>query len=93
MLWWLIAGCNRGISLNPTKAQKGKTVENGTHDGWIKAAASAQGGNCVEMRRGTSGVEVRNSKHPDGHVLHFTDAEFAAWLDGARKGEFAHLLG
>jgi hypothetical protein len=35
---------------------------------------------------------VRDSKHPDGPVLTFTAAEWAAWLDGARKGEFDHLL-
>jgi hypothetical protein len=60
--------------------------------GWIKAAASAQGGNCVEMRRQVSGIQVRDSKHPDGPVLRFTDAEFAAWVDGAKKSEFDHLL-
>ncbi len=60
--------------------------------GWIKAAASAQGGNCVQMRRQARGIEVRDSKDPDGPVLHFTDAEFAAWVDGAKKAEFDHLL-
>ncbi len=61
--------------------------------GWIKAAASAQGGNCVQMRRQDRGVEVRDSKHPDGPILRFTPAEFAAWLDGAKKAEFDHLVG
>jgi hypothetical protein len=59
---------------------------------WIKASASAQGGNCVQMRRLASRIEIRDSKHPDGPVLHFTDAEFAAWVDGAKKAEFDHLL-
>jgi Domain of unknown function (DUF397) len=61
-------------------------------DGWIKAAASAQGGNCVQMRRESRGIEVRDSKYPDGPVLRFTDAEFAAWVDGAKRAEFDHLL-
>jgi hypothetical protein len=59
---------------------------------WIKAAASAQGGNCVQMRRQARHIEIRDSKHPDGPVLHFTDAEFAAWVDGAKKAEFDHLF-
>lgn len=61
--------------------------------GWIKAAASAQGGNCVQMRRLESGIEVRDSKNPDGATLRFTPAEFAAWVDGAKKAEFDHLIG
>ncbi|HET9657645.1 MAG TPA: DUF397 domain-containing protein [Kineosporiaceae bacterium] len=60
--------------------------------GWIKAAASAQGGNCVQMRRHHHGIEVRDSKDPGGPILHFTDAEFAAWVDGAKKAEFDHLF-
>jgi hypothetical protein len=45
----------------------------------------------VELRRRAGGVEVRDSKDPDGPVLRFTPAEFAAFLDGARKAEFDHL--
>jgi hypothetical protein len=59
---------------------------------WIKASRSGESGDCVEMRRQPDGVQVRDSKHPDGPVLTFTAAEWAAWLDGARKGEFDHLL-
>lgn len=61
-------------------------------DGWITAAASAQGGNCIQMRRHSHGIEVRDSKDPDGPVLQFAVAEFAAWVDGAGKAEFDHLL-
>jgi hypothetical protein len=68
-------------------------MENCKDTEWIKAAASAQGGNCVEMRHTDGGVEVRDSKHPDGPVLRFTGVEFAAWLNGAQRGEFDHLLG
>ena len=49
------------------------------------------------MRRRAGGIEVRDSKEcrdgESGPVLRFTTAEFAAWLDGARSGEFDHLLG
>jgi len=59
---------------------------------WIKASRSAESGECVELRRASDAVQVRDSKHPDGPVLTFTRAELAAWLDGARKGEFDHLV-
>ena len=44
------------------------------------------------MRRNGDAVEVRDSKDPDGPVLRFTSAELAAWIDGATKGEFDHLV-
>ena len=59
---------------------------------WIKAVASSEGGNCVELRRRDDAIEVRDSKDPSGPVLRFTPSEFAAWLDGARKDEFDHLV-
>jgi hypothetical protein len=41
-------------------------------------------------RRPDGGVDVRDSECPET-VLHFTKAEFAAWLDGVSKREFHHL--
>lgn len=66
----------------------------GTHDpsAWVKATASSSAQDCVEMRAADGAVEVRDSKHPHGPVHRFTRAEFAAWLDGAKHGEFDHLL-
>jgi hypothetical protein len=64
---------------------------NETTSPWTKARASASAGQCVEMRRRDGAVDVRDSKDPGGPALHFTKAEFAAWLDGAKKGEFDHL--
>jgi hypothetical protein len=58
---------------------------------WVKATASATTGNCVEHRRHHDLIEVRDTKDPDGPVLRLRPAEFAAWLDGARRGEFDHL--
>ena len=58
---------------------------------WITATASDSAA-CVEMRRSDGMVEVRDSKqHGAGPTLRFTGAELAAWLDGARRGEFDHL--
>ena len=59
---------------------------------WTKASASRQEGDCVEMRRSGDVVEVRDSKDQgDGPTLRFTSAGWAAWLDGAKRGEFDHL--
>jgi hypothetical protein len=59
---------------------------------WIKAFTSSGAGQCVEMRRRDEGIDLRDSKDPDGPVLHYTPGEFAAWLDGAKNGEFDHLV-
>jgi hypothetical protein len=67
------------------------SVTTGPASRWIKAAMSAANDDCVEMRRTGDLVEVRDSKHPDGPALGYTPGEFAAWLDGAKKGEFDHL--
>lgn len=54
---------------------------------WRKAKASNTG-NCVEVRASSTHIEVRDSKDPSGALLRFTPAEWDAFLDGARKGEF-----
>jgi hypothetical protein len=59
---------------------------------WIKASKSGDQGACVEQRAADDMIEVRDSKDRSGPVLRFTRAEFAAWLDGARRSEFDHLL-
>jgi hypothetical protein len=68
------------------------TPEGGGTSKWIKASRSGSGEtDCVEMRRHGQIIQVRDSKHPDGPALRYTPGEFAAWLDGAKKGEFDHL--
>ena len=60
---------------------------------WVKAALSGDQGACVEQRRCDDMIEVRDTKdNGSGPVLRFTEAEYAAWLDGAKKGEFDHLI-
>jgi hypothetical protein len=60
---------------------------------WIKASRSGNSGDCVEMRSRAGVIEVRDTKqNEEGPTLGFTKAEFAAWLDGAKKGEFDHLV-
>jgi hypothetical protein len=58
---------------------------------WVKARASQATSECVEQRRSGYAIEVRDSKHPAGPVLRFAPREWAAWLDGVKRGEFDHL--
>lgn len=57
---------------------------------WRKASASGAEC-CVETAAVNGGVALRDSKDPDGPTLHFTRAEMAAFLDGAKRGEFDDL--
>jgi hypothetical protein len=57
-----------------------------------RIATRSSGGNCVEVARASDGIAVRHSKNPDGEIILYTGPEFAAFLDGAKKGEFDDLL-
>jgi hypothetical protein len=60
--------------------------------GWIKASASSDAGECVEMRAAGEGVQVRDSKlgvHSPIHTL--SRHGFALWLTGAKNGEYDSL--
>lgn len=60
---------------------------------WIKATASGDQGSCIELRRHDGMIELRDTKdHGGGPTLRFRSDELAAFLDGARKGEFDHLV-
>jgi Domain of unknown function (DUF397) len=59
------------------------------HAIWRKSRYSNPSGNCVELAElPAGGVAVRNSRDPDGPALIFTRAEWDAFLQGARDGEF-----
>jgi Domain of unknown function (DUF397) len=61
---------------------------------WQKSGRSNPSGNCVEMARLPEGaIAVRNSRHPDGPALVYTVDEIAAFLLGARDGDFDNLVG
>jgi hypothetical protein len=74
-------------SAGPSPREVTVRDRNGT---WIKSSHSGPtGGNCVEVAFLAGGdVAMRNSRHPEGPELVFTQAEWAAFLGGARDGEF-----
>lgn len=60
---------------------------------WRKSRFSNPSGNCVEVAELPEGrIAVRNSRHPDGPALVYTSAEIAAFIQGAKDGEFDDLL-
>jgi hypothetical protein len=61
---------------------------------WRKSRHSGANGNCVEVAALPGGdVALRNSRYPDGPALVYTRAEMAAFLAGAKDGEFDHVVG
>jgi Domain of unknown function (DUF397) len=61
---------------------------------WRKSQRSTAEGECVQTAKlPGGGVAVRNSRHPDGPALLFSDAEFRAFLEGVKDGDFDDVLG
>ena len=57
---------------------------------WRKGSRSngSGGNNCVEVAFLDTGVAVRDSKNRTGPALMFTQAEWIAFADSAKDGEF-----
>lgn len=61
---------------------------------WIKSSHSNATGNCVEMAALPGGrIAVRNSRDPHGPALVYTREEIAAFVAGARDGDFDAMVG
>ena len=59
---------------------------------WRKSRASNPSGCCVEVAALPDGtIAVRNSRDPGGPALVYSRAEVAAFLTGAKNGEFDDL--
>jgi len=59
---------------------------------WVKSSFSGNNGACVELAAlDEDQIGVRNSNRPEAGMVIFTHAELAAFLAGAKAGEFDHL--
>jgi hypothetical protein len=67
------------------------TPEESTLLTWRKSSASLGGGACVEVAPYGDGVALRHSKDPHGPVLVYTAAEWTAFVNAIRSGEFDEI--
>ncbi|MFQ6146450.1 DUF397 domain-containing protein [Streptomyces seoulensis] len=58
----------------------------------MKSSYSGNNGNCVEVAvLPADGRALRDSKNPDGPALVLSTAEFSAFVQGVKDGEFERL--
>ncbi|MFG2841867.1 DUF397 domain-containing protein [Kitasatospora sp. NPDC048296] len=57
---------------------------------WQKSSYSGANDNCVEVRTANELIELRESDERDV-IVRTTPSTFAAFLRGAKVGEFDHL--
>ena len=56
---------------------------------WFKSSKSSANGQCTMCARlPSSGMAVKDSKHPGGPVLLFSAYEWRAFTKGVKLGEF-----
>jgi Domain of unknown function (DUF397) len=56
---------------------------------WVKSSFSFANGDCIEVARLEDGkIGVRDSKASGSPVLRFTIAEWGAFINGVKHGEF-----
>lgn len=58
---------------------------------WIKASRSYASTQCVELAPAGDMIALRDSKNPDSYLF-YTREEIGAFIDGAKRGEFDHLI-
>ena len=75
------------LPLRDQEGHVGAEPSSGVCEHWKKSSASGADG-CVEVRRTRSGIQIRDSKDPAGTILHFSDAEWIAFVRGVALGEF-----
>jgi hypothetical protein len=58
-----------------------------------RIARKSSGGNCIEVAAAAGGmIAVRHSRRPSGELILYTVAEFDAFVDGIKNGEFDDLV-
>ncbi|GAA4859923.1 DUF397 domain-containing protein [Saccharopolyspora rosea] len=55
---------------------------------WRKSSRSGSVHNCVEVAMSPAATAVRDSKDPDGGMLHVSSAMWRSFLDAVRSGRF-----
>lgn len=75
------------------RVRNGVTADQLSGLSWRKSKRSGAIGNCVELAELPCGdFALRNSRHPDGPALIYTRDEIAAFVSGAKDGEFDDVL-
>lgn len=59
---------------------------------WVKSSRSMATGACLELAAAGEYIALRDSKNPGVAPFLFTRIELDAFLYGAKRGEFDHLL-
>jgi hypothetical protein len=59
---------------------------------WQKSRRSNSQGACVELGGLGGEIAIRNSRYPGGPALLCARAEVRALIEGAKQGNFDHLL-
>ncbi len=59
---------------------------------WVKSARSGAAGHCVQTANVAGGVALGHSKDPERGAFLFTTEEMAAFVQGAKDGDFDHHL-
>ena len=57
-----------------------------------RVAKNCDAGSCVKVARSSELVLIGDTKNPDGPVLSYTRAEWTAFAEGIRQGDFDDLF-
>ena len=58
---------------------------------WRRAKLCGAHGQCIEIARVGDEIAMRDSKDPSGPILRYTQAEWQAFIVGAKSGDFDDL--